>query len=129
MRIRTPLAIAVDAVLVIVFAIMGRASHTKTLDLPGIAQTAWPFLVGGAVGWIVVATTLRRAPLLTQGVVIWADTLVIGMLLRVLTDQGAAIAFIIVATVTLATLLLGWRLVYWLVRGRHEPRYRRKPRA
>lgn len=129
MRMRTPAQIALDAVLIIVFALIGRASHADALDLLGLAQTAAPFLVGGAVGWIIVSTMLRRAPMLTQGVVVWADTLVIGMLLRALADQGTALPFIIVATIVTGLFLMGWRLVYWMLRGRKESRYRRRERV
>lgn len=123
---RTPVAMALDAVLIILFAAIGRLAHHEALDVAGWAGTAWPFLVGGAVGWVIVATMLRRQPLPSQGVVVWADTLVLGMLLRVLTRQGTALPFIIVAAVSLAVFLLGWRAIYWFARGRREPRYPRK---
>ncbi len=37
-----------DLVLVLVFAIIGRASHGEALTPVGILVTGWPFLVAGA---------------------------------------------------------------------------------
>ena len=45
----------------------------------------------------------------------WAVTVAAGMLLRRATGEGTAVAFIIVATVTLAFLLLGWRFIARLI--------------
>lgn len=41
--------------------------------------------------------------------IVWAATLVGGMLLRLATGQGVQIAFVVVAAITLAVLLVGWR--------------------
>jgi hypothetical protein len=41
---------------------------------------------------------------------------VLGLLLRAVSGQGTALPFIIVATLTLALFLLGWRSVLALVR-------------
>ena len=46
------LAVAIDVCCVLVFVIIGRASHTKGENLAGIASTAWPFLAGLAGGWL-----------------------------------------------------------------------------
>ena len=45
-----PWAAAIDALLVLVFATIGRASHEHSLDVLGVLETAWPFLVGLAAG-------------------------------------------------------------------------------
>jgi hypothetical protein len=106
------LAAVLDAVLVVVFAAVGRRSHAEGLDVAGIARTAAPFLGGAAVGWVVALLTLDAGPRsLVFGVVVLAATVVVGMLLRVVLDQGTAISFVVVATTVLALLLLGWRLV------------------
>lgn len=117
---RTPVpaivgALALDAVLVIVFAVVGRLSHDEAADLAGVAMTAWPFLAGLALGW--GAARAWRHPLAPwpTGVVVWAVTLVTGMLLRVVSGQGTAVAFIVVASLTLALFLIGWRAVAMLV--------------
>ncbi|MFC0316435.1 DUF3054 domain-containing protein [Gordonia phosphorivorans] len=105
-----------DFVAVIVFAAVGRSSHAEALSPSGVWETAWPFLVGAAVGWLIVGL-LRRTPvaLAPGGVIIWISTVVVGMVVRWATDSGTATAFIIVATVSTALLLLGWRLIARIV--------------
>jgi Protein of unknown function (DUF3054) len=111
-------ALLLDAVLVVVFAIIGRSSHAEGLDVAGVWGTAWPFLAGTAVGWIVARAWRHPLAIWPTGVVVWACTLVVGMLLRVVSGQGVAVAFIIVATRTLALLLVGWRGIATLVTRR-----------
>ncbi|WP_298227546.1 DUF3054 domain-containing protein [Gryllotalpicola sp.] len=109
------LAVILDFVLVILFAVIGRTSHREDLGVAGVVQTAWPFLVGTVVGWL--ATVGWRGPLsiVRTGLGVWAATVVIGMLLRLASGQGIAAAFVIVAAVTLAVFLLGWRAVALLI--------------
>ena len=103
--------IAVDCLLVVLFAVIGRASHSEALSLAGIVRTSWPFLVGVVAGDLVAAWR-RLAPLsLAAGGCAWAGALVLGMLLRAASGQGTALAFIVVAAVVLAVLLLGTRLL------------------
>ena len=115
-------ALALDAALVIVFAVIGRSSHAEGLDVAGVWGTAWPFLVGLAVGWTVARAW--RHPLVPwpTGVIEWAATLVVGMLLRVASGQGVQLAFVIVAALTLAILLVGWRGVAALIARRSGTR-------
>jgi hypothetical protein len=105
-------AAALDAVLVVVFAAVGRRSHAEGLDVEGIARTAAPFLVGAAVGWVLALLTLDSGPRsLVFGAVVVTGTVVVGMLLRAVLGQGTAVSFVGVATAVLAVLLLGWRLL------------------
>ncbi len=107
---------ALDAALVLVFAAVGRRSHAEGLDLAGIARTAWPFLVGAATGWLVATLALDGVPRsLGFGAVVVAGTVAVGMLVRVAVDQGTAWSFVLVATLVLSALLLGWRLVAGLL--------------
>lgn len=119
-------AFALDAVLVVAFAALGRATHDGDVlgrFGVGLAETSWPFLVGLAVGWIVSLAARRpRAPLRT-GVPVWVVTVAGGMALRAVSGQGTALAFVIVATVTLALLLIGWRIIAALA-GRRRARSR-----
>ena len=103
-------AIAVDGACVVAFALIGRASHAEAFDLAGLARTAGPFLAGTAVGTL-LGRTWRHPLTLRSGIAVWVGTLVGGMLLRALTGGGIALSFVIVAGITLAVLLLGWRLV------------------
>jgi hypothetical protein len=101
---------AVDAALVLVFAAVGRASHEEGNAVVGALATAWPFLVGVVVGWVLVRALSHRWPLdVGSGISVTVATVVVGMLLRTLTGQGTGPAFVAVATVALAVLLVGWR--------------------
>ena len=109
---RAPVIVGIDLVAIIVFAVIGRASHAHELSLAGIAQTAWPFLVAGVIGSTL--SLLLAGPWWRQGLVAWLVTTVGGMVLRVLGGDTAAMGFIVVGTILLALFLIGWR---WLARG------------
>ncbi|MEP6651138.1 MAG: DUF3054 domain-containing protein [Lapillicoccus sp.] len=125
-RLPAGVAMALDAAVVLAFAAVGRASHDwghlphfvggppppagETNPVLGALVAAWPFLVGAGVGWVLVRTLSRRWPLdVGAGVSVAACTVVVGMLVRTVTGQGTAPTFVLVATVVLAALLLGWR--------------------
>lgn len=110
-RNRTPVALAADVLAVVVFCAIGRRSHAEGLTVAGVAETAWPFLAGTAAGWLLARAWRRPVELVPTGVVVWVATVVIGMLLRKLTGQGTATSFIVVASLTTAALLLGWRAI------------------
>lgn len=109
-------AFDLDVLLVVIFAVTGRASHAEVLDVPGVWSTAWPFLVGLALSWAATRAWRRPLGVVWPGLVLWVGTVGIGMLLRLVTGDGAAVPFIIVATITLAVFLLGWRGIAALVR-------------
>lgn len=102
-------ALAADLLCVVVFCTIGRRSHAEGLTIAGIAETAWPFLAGTGVGWLLARGWQRPASLAPTGLIVWVATVVVGMLLRKLTSQGTATSFIVVASITTAVLLLGWR--------------------
>ena len=104
-------ATAADVLCVLVFCAIGRRSHAEGITVAGVAATAWPFLSGTAVGWLAARAWRRPTSLVPTGVVIWLSTVVIGMLLRKATSAGTASSFIVVASVTTAVLLLGWRAI------------------
>ncbi len=87
-RTRGWLAAVVDIVLIVAFALIGRSSHAEAASPIGLWTTAYPFLAGWAVGWLVVRGWARPMRLWPTGVVVWVATVAIGMLLRVLTGQG-----------------------------------------
>jgi hypothetical protein len=105
------LAAFTDALLILVFAAVGRDAHQRGEIITGVLATAWPFLAGAAVSWL--ALRLWRAPLAVwpAGVGVWLGTVSIGMLLRAVTGQTVVLPFVIVALLSLAVLLLGYRLV------------------
>jgi hypothetical protein len=105
------LAVILDCCCVLVFVIIGRASHTKGESLGGIASTAWPFLAGLAGGWLVTRAWRRPFLVWPAGVGAWLGAVALGMALRVVSGQGTAFAFILVALASLGLFLLGWRLL------------------
>jgi hypothetical protein len=116
------LSFLADAVLVLAFVLIGRASHDEDPVL-GALVTYWPFAVGLVVGWL--AARAWRDPLAFSGegfprtaFQIVFMTVAVGLLLRVISGQGIQLSFVIVTTVVLVVFLVGWRAVAWLVRGR-----------
>ena len=106
---RVLIAVLADVVCVIVFCTVGRRSHDEGLTVAGIAQTAWPFLAGAAVGWLLSGGWRRPFTVIPTGVTVWVCTVVVGMLLRKATSAGVSTSFVVVASVSTAVLLLGWR--------------------
>lgn len=106
-----PLSIVLDVVLVVLFTVIGRVSHGEGLGFGGVLQTAWPFLVGTLLGWLVTAAWRRPLAIVRSGIPIWLLTVIVGMVLRVVSDQGIAVSFVIVATIVLGVFLLGWRAI------------------
>ncbi|WP_309104348.1 DUF3054 domain-containing protein [Microbacterium sp.] len=113
-------AIILDALLVLVFAAIGRASHQE--DPAGFLLTAWPFLVALLIGHALAALLggrPRRPWSVRWGAIVWIATVAAGMLLRVVSGDTAQLPFIIVATLTLGVFLVGWRTAAgWLRRRR-----------
>jgi drug/metabolite transporter (DMT)-like permease len=116
-------ALLLDAVFVLVFAAIGRASHDE--NPAGFLITAWPFLVALVVGHRIAALLPgrpRRPWALAWGAVVWVVTVAGGMLLRIASGDTAQVAFIVVATITLGVLLIGWRAAAALMRRRRVGR-------
>jgi hypothetical protein len=108
-------AFVVDVVAILAFAILGRSNHDEANTLLGVLGTAWPFLVGAVIGHVIcwLAAPLRGdATADRSGLVVWAGTLVGGMLLRVSSGDTAAWTFVVVASIVLAVFLLGWRVLF-----------------
>ena len=107
----TALAVAADVACVIAFVAVGRRNHAEGVTLAGIAATAWPFLTGTILGWLLSRGWRRPTTLVPTGVTVWLCTVVVGMALRVVTHAGIAVSFIVVDSCVTAALLLGWRAV------------------
>jgi hypothetical protein len=99
-----------DVAVVVIFVVIGRHTHHHAETLEGVLSTTWPFGVGLLVGWAGVLATHRRPSSLASGVVIWLSTVAIGMVLRVVSGQGTAVAFIAVALGFLGLFMLGARV-------------------
>ncbi len=111
-------AIVVDLALVVLFVAIGRASHAEPLNVDGLLRTGLPFVAGTLMAWIGFLLKRRTGLTVPNGVFVWAMTLVLGMLFRLLLGDTADPAFIVVAALFLALFLIGWRAVRWLVRRR-----------
>ncbi|PTR23563.1 Protein of unknown function (DUF3054) [Rhodococcus sp. OK519] len=115
-------AAVVDILFVAIFAALGRRSHEEASTIGGLLTTAWPFLTGLAAGWLATLALYRDKfdprLMVPTGVIVWLSALVVGMLLRVVSDQGTAFSFVLVAASFLALFLIGWRALYQAVRKR-----------
>lgn len=115
-------AILLDLVLVVAFAVIGRASHGESLDYEGIQRTALPFVAGLLIAWIGFMHKRHSGFTLLNGVFVWAATVALGVSFRLLLGGTAELAFVIVTALFLAATLIGWRAIWWLVvRNRPEP--------
>ncbi|WOH16930.1 DUF3054 domain-containing protein [Paenarthrobacter sp. GOM3] len=122
-KVWLPAAIA-DVLLILVFAAIGRDAHARGDIVTGAFTTAWPFLAGAAVAWLVLRAWRAPLSIWPAGVGIWLGTVVVGMLLRAATGQTVLLPFILVALISLAIFLLGYRalvaLLMRMVRKRHS---------
>jgi len=104
-----PAWLSVDVISVLVFCAVGRRSHDEGLSITGVAATAWPFLTGTVIGWLVSRAWQRPTAVVPTGVIVWLCTVAVGMLLRKVSSAGVAASFVLVAALVTAVLLLGWR--------------------
>lgn len=108
-RQRGPAWLGIDVVCVLAFCAVGRRSHDEGVNVSGVLATAWPFLSGMALGWVLSRGWRRPTALAPTGVVVWLCTVAVGVLLRKASSAGVAASFVVVAASVTATLLLGWR--------------------
>ncbi|MFT4217417.1 MAG: DUF3054 domain-containing protein [Micropruina sp.] len=117
-------ALALDLLVVVVFAAVGRLSHAEGADAVAIALTAWPFVVG-LVGTTVALLGMKRpTEQLLNGVIVWLGTLVFGMWIRAGSGAGVQPSFAIVAGIFLVVTMLGWRLIARVRLRRSAPSHR-----
>lgn len=111
-----------DAVLIVVFSTFGRGAHSEGLGAAQVWGTAWPFLVGLVVGWLILLVTRRTPGTVGSGVAVWISSLVVGMVIRGIGDGRVPHwSFIIVAAVVTAVFLIGWRAIRAAVLRRKSP--------
>ncbi|PYH01597.1 DUF3054 domain-containing protein [Arthrobacter stackebrandtii] len=113
-------AAAADIVLVLLFALSGRSSHSESMTAAGVLETAWPFLAALTAGWLIVRAWQNPLRIWPQAVCLWLITVAGGMLLRIVSGSTAELPFVIVATLVLALFLLGHRLLASLVTRRTQ---------
>ena len=110
-RARALAAFAADLAFVALFAAVGRRNHAEGLSIGGVVETAWPFVAGTVIGWLISRGWRRPTTVVPTGITIWVCAVAVGMLLRKATSEGTAASFITVTTLTIGLLLLGWRAV------------------
>jgi ribose/xylose/arabinose/galactoside ABC-type transport system permease subunit len=101
----------VDALVVVLFVVIGREDHGYSSGISDYLRVSAPFLIG--LGVTIVAVRAWRWPLdWRTGAVVAVGTVVVGMLLRhFVWDDGTAGTFVIVTTAFLVAGMVGWRLV------------------
>lgn len=104
-------AASIDAGLIMVFAAVGRDAHQRGDVVAGVLLTAWPFLIGAALGWLLARAWRKPFAVLGTGVPVWLASVAGGMALRAVTGQTVVLPFIIVALLSLCLLLVGYRLL------------------
>lgn len=113
-----------DMLVLTLFASMGRASHSEGLDVPGILETAAPFMAG----WLAAAPFMgayraeaiespKRAVLVTGRT--WIVGILLGLLFRAIyLRREIPVSFAIVTLLTTLVLLSLWRAGVVVVRNR-----------
>jgi hypothetical protein len=104
--------VAMDLAAVLLFVEIGRAVHDHGLNVAGFASTAWPFVSGLTVGLLALIARRRAETSFKGGLTVWSLTVAIGMALRVVSGQGIAGAFVLVALGFLGATMLGWRVLF-----------------
>ena len=99
----------IDLAAVLLFVGIGRSVHDHGLSIAGMVSTAWPFVSGLVVGWLASVIWQRSSTSFLGGLIVCFVTVVVGMTLRVVSGQGMAFAFVLVAFGFLGALMLGWR--------------------
>lgn len=103
------LAVTLDALCILAFCAVGRRNHGEGVTPAGVAETAWPFLIGMTVGWLWCRGWRAPTALRPTGVWVWAGTIGVGMGIRFGIGAGVAWSFVLVATLVTGSLILGWR--------------------
>src|SRR5699024_313555 len=110
------LMLAIDTILIIIFAIAGISSHEGGLGLINIARVAIPFLLPYLALSIIIKPTRLIHNIFPAGVALWLLTLILGPILRIaLFQDTSAPAFILVSAGVLGIFLLGRRSISTLV--------------
>jgi hypothetical protein len=101
----------VDLIVVLIFVGIGRSVHDHGVYAGGMASTAWPFVAGLVLGWLVVTKLRRSGTSPGDGIIICLVTVLVGMILRVIVGQGTAFAFVLVALGFLGAFMIGGRVL------------------
>lgn len=108
-----------DIAAILIFAAVGRGSHSELDGISGVLVTAWPFLAGWITGAAVMGAygaTAQHGTIIEAAAVAgkaWCIAIVVSLLLRSV-SRGAPppVPFAIVASVATSVLLIGWRSAF-----------------
>lgn len=108
---RQYVAAGLDLACVVLFVVIGRASHAGNPSSHSFVEVLLPYLVGLTVGWVALLRMgAARAMSLAAGVLIASTTWGVGALVRRLGFQeGVAFTFLLVSAALLIVSLVGWR--------------------
>lgn len=110
---KVALGILLDIGVVLTFVTLSRLSHNQVIDAAGVLGTAWPFLLGLVIGWL-VSRSWRTTLTFKAALAVFVCTLALGIAFRRLTFTGAQPSFVAMAFSVLSVLLMGWRLIAYL---------------
>jgi Protein of unknown function (DUF3054) len=115
-----------DAIVFIVFAVIGMRSHKEGLTVPSVLITAAPF----AIGWFLVSPfigafrrniTSQVGKMSARTALAWLAAWPVGLLLRGLTRQEVPpVTFALITLVTNAIFLQVWRVPFAWVASRRK---------
>ena len=113
-RYRLPIvasSMVADVLVVLVFVVAGRATHDESMAVGGVLDTAWPFLVGVAGGWLgIFLGRMQPWSMPAAGMMIF-KTVVLGLVLRsVVQAETTAVSFALTTAVILGVLFVAWRV-------------------
>jgi hypothetical protein len=117
------MCLVADLIIVLVFVVIGRATHDHGVYVLGVLSTAWPFGTGLTVGWLAMRATGQLGTSARDGGIICLITVAVGMMLRVVAGQGTAFAFVLVALGFLGASMIGWRVLVNTMRRRLARRW------
>lgn len=113
--------LAIDSVLIIIFATFGVASHDGDLGPLNIGRVALPFLLP----YLILAGAIKPTRLIHNifpaGIALWIMTVVLGPTFRaIFFGDTSALPFILVTAGVLAVFLLGRRAISTLIVRRRK---------
>ncbi len=129
-RSRTLILAAGDLIALLIFVVIGQADHS-TLNQSNPILGALPNLLALATPWLIIAFLLQAYPrkamrlpqFMGRSALAWLIAAPLGLLLRAVLQNrgGIPTPFLIVTLLVGGLMLLGWRLIFWLVVMRKKP--------
>jgi hypothetical protein len=109
---RTALSWALaDVAMILLFAASGRRTHEHGMSIPGVLETAWPFLLAYAIAYVSFRSWRFSSDVWPGAVLLWLNTAVGGLIIRAASGAGVAFSFQVVTVLVLGALLLLPRVV------------------